>query len=60
MTQSKLNRRRLINNTLTVGAFTLIGAKLAGQSSDALSTQSVDKYQEPSKKLPVYGRFDVM
>ena len=60
MAKSKLNRRRFINNTLTVGAFSLIGGKLAGQSFNALSTQSTDKYQEPSKQLPIYGKFDVI
>lgn len=60
MSQSKFNRRRFINNTLTVGAFSLIGGKLAGQSFNALSPQSTDKYQEPSKQLPIYGRFDVI
>ena len=60
MAKSKLNRRRFINNTLTVGAFSLIGGKLAGEGFTALSAQSSDTYQEPSKQLPVYGKFDVI
>jgi hypothetical protein len=60
MKQSKINRRRFLNNTLAVGAFSLVGGKVLGQSYDAESVQSTDVYQEPAKKLPVYGRFDVI
>jgi hypothetical protein len=60
MNQSRINRRRFLNNTLTVGAFSLFGGKLAGQNSDSKATQDKEVYQEPSKSLPVYGRFDVI
>jgi hypothetical protein len=60
MKQTKINRRSFLNNTLTVGAFTLFGRKYEGQSFNALSSQSKDVYQEPAKTLPVYGRYDVI
>lgn len=60
MKQSKINRRRFLNNTLTIGAFSLFSGKVVGQSFDALSSQAKDVYQEPAKALPVYGRFDVI
>ena len=60
MNQSKINRRRFLNNTLTVGAFSLIGGKVAGQNFNPLAMQTKDVYQEPSKTLPIYGRFDVV
>lgn len=60
MEQSKINRRRFLNNSMTIGAFSLFGGKLAGQSFGALSTQNKEVYREPEKELPVYGRFDVI
>jgi hypothetical protein len=60
MKQLKINRRSFLNNTLTAGAFSLIGGKLTGQDSEPLSIQKKEVYQEPSKSLPVYGRFDVI
>jgi hypothetical protein len=60
MNQSKINRRRFLNNTLTVGAFSLVGAKLSGEGFNPLSEQTTDVYHEPAKPLPIYGRFDVV
>ncbi len=60
MNKSKINRRSFLNNTLTVGAFSLVGGKLVGKNFDPQSVQNKDVYQEPSKALPVYGRFDVV
>jgi len=60
MKQSKINRRRFVNNTLTIGAFSLISGKLIGQSYDALSSQTIEVYREPAKAVPIYGRFDVI
>lgn len=60
MKQAKINRRSFLNNTLTIGAFSLFNWKYEGQSFNALSSQSKDVYQEPAKTLPVYGRYDVI
>lgn len=60
MKNSKINRRRFLNNTLTVGAFSLIGGKLTGQNYNSLTTQSKNVYKEPEKAIPIYGRFDVI
>jgi alkyl hydroperoxide reductase subunit AhpF len=60
MYQSRINRRRFLNNTLTVGAFSLLGGKVAGQNFESQATQNKEVYQEPSKALPIYGRFDVI
>jgi hypothetical protein len=60
MKKSKINRRRFLHNTLTAGAFSLIGGKLTGQNFDPLLAQNNEVYNEPSRSLPVYGRFDVI
>jgi hypothetical protein len=60
MNQSKINRRRFLNNTLTVGAFSLIGGKLTGQTYNSFLPQTGEVYKEPAKSVPVYGRFDVI
>lgn len=60
MRQSKINRRKFVNNTLTVGAFSLIGGRLAGQSYDVFSSQTTEAYREPEKAIPIYGRYDVV
>lgn len=60
MKQVKINRRRFLNNSLAAGAFSFLGGKIAGQYPNTLMTQEKDVYIEPSKTLPVYGRFDVI
>lgn len=60
MKQSIINRRRFLNNSLAIGAFSLVSGKIAGQSFSALSTQNKNVYREPEKELPIYGRFDVI
>lgn len=61
MTQSKINRRRFLNNSLSIGAFSLVGGTAAlGQSFSASFPEAKDVYQEPKKALPIYGRFDVI
>lgn len=60
MKQSKINRRRFLNNSLTIGAFSLFSGKVVGQSSEPLSSQTKNIFREPEKELPIYGRFDVV
>jgi hypothetical protein len=60
MSQSKINRRRFLNNTLAVSAFSLMGGKLSGEKYDSLIPQNGEVYKEPAKVLPVYGKFDVI
>jgi hypothetical protein len=60
MKQIKINRRKFLNNSLRAGAFSLIGGKLAGQIRDPLIVQEKEVYNEPSRTLKVYGRFDVI
>jgi len=60
MKQLKIKRRRFLKNTLTIGAFSLFSGKVVGQSFDALSSQTTNVYREPTKALPIYGRFDVI
>lgn len=60
MKQNKINRRSFLDKSLTVGAFSFFGGKLADQDFNGLSNEPQDVYQEPVKTLPVYGRFDVI
>jgi hypothetical protein len=60
MEQSKINRRRFLNNSLAVGAFSLLNGKISGYGPEASSFQNKATYREPEKELPVYGRFDVI
>jgi hypothetical protein len=60
MKLAKINRRGFLNNTLTIGAFSLFDWKYLGQSFNFFSSQSKDVYHEPAKALPVYGRYDVI
>ncbi len=60
MKQIKINRRKFLNNSLTAGAFSLIGGKLTGQIREPLISQEKEVYNEPSRALKVYGRFDVI
>lgn len=56
MKSARINRRRFLNNTVAAGAFSLLGGKISGSG---LHEES-DFYREPEKKIPVYGRFDVI
>ena len=60
MTQSKLDRRKFLNNSVAIGAFSLVGGNAFGNGFNAPLTPEKDVYQEPKKTLPVYGRFDVI
>ncbi|HZK94934.1 MAG TPA: FAD-dependent oxidoreductase [Prolixibacteraceae bacterium] len=61
MTQSKINRRKFFNNSVTLGAFSLVAGNTFGLGSIVpVSSESKDTYQEPKKSLPIYGRFDVI
>ncbi len=60
MRQSNINRRKFLNNSLTVGAISMVGGTAIGRTFDAPSSPSNDMYQEPKKSIPVYGRFDVV
>ncbi len=60
MKQLKISRRRFLNNSLTIGAFSILGRKDPAQCPEPLTAQVEDIYREPEKKLPVYGRFDVI
>lgn len=55
-----IDRRKFLNNTMAVGALTLVGGSVAAQNFGAPSSPEADFYQEPPKRLPVYGRFDVI
>ena len=57
---SKLNRRRFLNQSLTIGAFSLLGGKASGVNLGDLPSPKEDIYREPEKELPVYGSFDVI
>lgn len=56
MKSTRINRRRFLNNTVAAGAFSLLGGKISGSTS----YQGSEFYREPEKKIPVYGRFDVI
>jgi len=56
MKPGRINRRRFLNNTITAGTFSLLGGKISGSGS----YQESEFYREPEKKIPVYGRFDVI
>lgn len=58
--QSKINRRKFLNNSLTLSAFSLFSGKVTGQSFNKVSSRPGSVYREPEKELPVYGRFDVI
>jgi hypothetical protein len=60
MEQSRINRRRFLNNSLAIGAFSLLSGKVTRQNFESLSSQSRGTYREPEKELPIYGRFDVI
>lgn len=60
MEQSKINRRRFLNNSLTIGAFSLFSGKVVEQSFEPPASQTKNVYREPEKELPIYGRFDVI
>jgi len=60
MEKSKISRRKFVNNTLSLGAFSLFGGKLMGRNYDTLSSQSNQVYREPTKEIPVYGKYDVI
>ncbi|HUX95975.1 MAG TPA: FAD-dependent oxidoreductase [Bacteroidales bacterium] len=60
MKTKKIDRRRFLNNSLVIGASSLLGAKLAGQIPANLAFNSEEVFKEPEKDLPVYGRFDVI
>jgi hypothetical protein len=60
MKLSKINRRKFINSSVAAGAFTLVGGKLSGGNYDGFAVQKKDVYKEPSKAIPVYGRYDVV
>lgn len=60
MKQTKINRRRFLNNSLAIGAFSLLNGKVSDRSFESLSYQDKTTYREPEKILPVYGKFDVI
>ena len=60
MKQLKINRRRFLNSSITIGAFSLFSSKMGRPSFDQLSSQPKEVYREPEKELPIYGRFDVI
>jgi hypothetical protein len=60
MTQSKFDRRKFLNNSVAIGAFSLVGGNAFGHGFNASASPDKDVYQEPKKTLPVYGRFDVV
>ena len=60
MKQSKINRRRFLNNSLALGAFSVLSGKAGDSYFGLLSSQDKTFYTEPEKKLPVYGRYDVI
>jgi hypothetical protein len=60
MKPSKFNRRKFLNNSLTIGAFSLFSGKVPGLNFDSFSSQNTSVYKEPEKEIPVYGRFDVI
>ena len=60
MKHSKINRRKFLNSSLAAGAFTIIGGKMSSESMGVYQGQKKDVYKEPSKTIPVYGRFDVV
>ena len=60
MKKSKLSRRKFLNNSLTVGALSIVSGKSLGQTIDAVSSQTSDVYREPEKRIPIYGNYDVI
>jgi hypothetical protein len=60
MKQTKINRRSFLNNSLTVGAFSLIGGKTITQNIKTYSSTNSNVYREPEKELQVYGNYDVI
>jgi hypothetical protein len=56
----KFNRRRFLNNSLTIGAFSLFSGKFTGLNLNTYLYRNTNFYREPEKELPVYGRFDVI
>lgn len=60
MKHLKINRRKFLNNSLTIGAFSLFSGKVSGLNPDTFPSQNTNIYREPEKELPVYGRFDVI
>ncbi len=60
MKPSNLNRRKFIQNTLTIGALSLVGGNAVSQNLEPAISPAEDVYLEPKKKLPVYGRYDVI
>jgi hypothetical protein len=60
MKQLKINRRKFMTSSLTLGAFSLFTGKVEDRSSGSFSSQDLVVYREPEKKLPVYGKFDVI
>jgi hypothetical protein len=54
-----MDRRKFLNSSLAAGAFTFTGGNLNVSDSGSFADQT-DFYMEPSKTIPVYGRFDVV
>jgi hypothetical protein len=60
MKHSKINRRKFLNSSLAIGAFSLLNGKSMEKHLNSLSSQPKNTYREPEKVLPIYGRFDVI
>ena len=60
MKQLKINRRRFLDRTLTIGAFSLFSGKVTGLNLNTVLYPNANVYIEPEKELKVYGRFDVI
>ena len=60
MTHSKLDRRKFLSSSVAIAAFSFTGGNVHGIGFDAPLSSEKDVYLEPKKKLPVYGRFDVI
>ena len=56
----KINRRKFLNSSLTVGAFSLFSRNFTGLNPDSILSRKGNVYREPEKELPVYGRYDVI
>jgi len=57
---AKINRRRFLNNSLTIGAFSFFSRNAVAQNIRKFSTGKANVYREPEKELKVYGNYDVI
>lgn len=60
MKLTRIKRREFLNNSLTLGAFSIVNKWKSGLYFNSSQPESTEIYHEPAKDLRVYGRFDVI